>query len=170
MEGIKDIIRREMEALKGNIQKRMGETGFNASGRTSASLRVDIDGETASLVGSRALLASERGRKAGPVPQNFTGIIRQWILDKGINYENYRPKGVSASLSSEQKLAGLSGAIAFSIMKNGTVLYRKGLTRDIYSKALSDTLETIGDEATGFLSMEIETIHTKYRGNENNDN
>lgn len=169
MDGIKDIVRREMEGLKAAIQKRMAEAGYNASGRTSASLTVEVNGDTATLKGSKALLAAERGRGPGPVPRDFVSIIRKWVQDKGVAYNDFQPKGVTASLSPEQKLNGLSGAIAFSIMRRGTVLYRKKVSRDIYSAALEDTLSKMGDGVAGVLSLEIETIHQQYKKDENDE-
>lgn len=169
MEGIKDVVRRGMEDLKAAIQKRMAETGYNASGRTSASLRVDAEGDTAALVGSPALLAAERGRGPGAVPRDFVSIIREWVRSRGVDYNGYQPRGVTATLSPEQKLDGLSGAIAHSIMKRGTVLHRKGMSRDVYSKALDDALSKIGEGVAGVLSLEIETIHQKYKKDENDE-
>ncbi len=169
MEGVKDIVRREMEGLKTAIQKRMADARYNASGRTSASLRVEVDENTATLLGSKALLSAERGRKPGPVPRNFFAIIRQWVLDKGISYADYQPKGVTATLTPEQKLTSLSGAIAYTIMKEGTVLHRKGMTRDIYSEALEKTLKNIGEGVAGVLSLEIETINQNYSKDEDSN-
>lgn len=169
MEGIKDVVRREMEAMKAAIRKRMDEAGYNASGKTSASLRVDVEGDTATLLGSPALLAAEHGRGPGSVPKDFVSIIRKWVQDRGVDYNGYQPKGVTASLSSEQKLSGLSGAIAYSIMKRGTVLHRKRMPRDIYSMALVDALDKIGSGVAGVLSLEIETIHQKYKKDENDE-
>lgn len=169
MEGVKDIVRREMESLKTAIQKRMEESHFNASGRTSASLHVEVDGDTATLLGSKALLVAERGRKPGAVPHNFFAIIRQWVLDKGISYADYQPKGVTATLSPEQKLNSLSGAIAYTIMKEGTLLHRKGMTRDIYGEALEKALNNISEGVAGVLSLEIETINQNYSKDEDNN-
>jgi hypothetical protein len=97
----------------------------------------------------------ERGRGPGNVPRNFTSIIRDWIVAKGISYQNLIPKNGTP----EQGLTRLSGAIAYSIMKNGTRLYRDKGYNDIFDTALKEELEKIATESAGVFDMEIDKIH-----------
>lgn len=168
METIKGILQQEMELLKKNIQSRMIEERINASGRTMKSLTVQTSEFGGILFGSSVFLNLQRGRKPGAVPRNFVEIIKNWIEAKGINYSDYTPKS-GAKLSSEMKLQSLAGAIAHTIMKKGTVLHRKGVTKDIYSKALQETLGNIGDRVGEKLALEIDTINNKFKSNENSN-
>ena len=49
------------------------------------------------------------------------------------------------------------------------VLHRKGVTKDIYSKALQETLGNIGDRVGEKLALEIDTINNKFKSNENSN-
>ena len=107
------------------------------------------------LEGASSFLTMERGRGPGNVPRNFTSIIRDWIIAKGISYQNLIPKNGTP----EQGLTRLSGAIAYSIMKNGTKLYRDKGYNDIFDTVLKDELEKIATESAGVFDMEIDKIH-----------
>lgn len=165
MDPIKSIVQEEMEILKKNIQTRMTEEKVNASGRTMKSLTIQVDQFGGILFGSSVFLNIQKGRAPGAVPKNFVEIIKDWIQEKGVNYSDYMPKS-GAVISQEMKLQGLAGAIAHSIMKRGTLLHRKGITRDIYGKAIEDTLGRIATRVGDSLALEIDTINNKFKKNE----
>lgn len=168
MESVKMIVQQEMEDLKKNIQLRMEKEKVNASGRTSNSLVVQVSVFGGVLFGSSVFLNLQKGRGKGAIPQNFHEIIKDWIKAKGIEYSNYIPKG-GLHLSDEMKLNSLAGAIAHNIMTKGTVLHRKGVTRDIYGKALEDTLGNIGQRVGEAMALDIDTINNKFKEDENNE-
>lgn len=168
MSHIKDIVQQEMDILKKNIQTRMVAEKVNASGRTMKSLTIQTNEFGGILFGSSVFLNLQRGRKAGAVPRNFVEIIKEWIKAKGVNYKDYIPKRGGLA-SSEMKLQGLAGAIAYTIMKKGTVLHRKGITRDIYNKALEETIGNIGSRVGETLALEIDTINNKFKRNEDSN-
>lgn len=115
---IKAILSDELRALSLRIKANHLRAGQKASGRTLASLRVEVDGEHGTLYGRQAFGTLETGRRAGRVPRRFEDIIRQWILDKGIAVteipykrkpsERWRPKYTPK----ERGLRAMAGASA----------------------------------------------------------
>lgn len=81
------ILTEELEALKKKIIAQHFGAGQKASGRTAASLRVEVTEEEGTLYGRSPFGTLETGRKPGKVPQGFQAIIRKWMADKGINAE-----------------------------------------------------------------------------------
>lgn len=152
---IQDIIKQRLEAVKTGIIQHMSQQGRMASGKSAASLDVVVNDKGGFLDGASSFLTMERGRGPGNVPRNFTSIIRDWIVAKGISYQNLIPKNGTP----EQGLTRLSGAIAYSIMKNGTKLYRDKGYNDIFDTVLKDELEKIATESAGVFDMEIDKIH-----------
>lgn len=152
---IQDIIKQHLEAVKTGIIQHMSQQGRMASGKSVASLNVVVKDKGGFLEGASSFLAMERGRGPGDVPRNFTSIIRDWIIAKGISFQNLIPKNGPP----EQGLSRLSGAIAYSIMKNGTKLYRDKGYNDIFDTILKDELEKIATESAGVFDMEIDKIH-----------
>lgn len=168
MNSVKDILSRELNALKKAIEEKMAQQGTKASGRTLASLQVVVSEKEGTLFGASHFRQLERGRGPGKVPQNFTAIISEWIKAKGISYDSYTPKGRNgAKMTSEQHLQSLSGAIAYTIMKRGTVLYRSNTPRDIYSEAISEAVERIRNAVGDIMEQRIQTINDNYRAYEN---
>lgn len=153
---IKDIVQRHLEAVKTGIAQQMAQQGRNASGKSVASLEVKTDDNGGYLEGSGSFLAMEHGRGPGSVPKDFVSIIRDWIVAKGISYQSLIPK---KNGTPEQGLRRLSGAIAYSIMKKGTKLYRNKGYNDIYDSVLNEELEKLADEALGVFAVEVDAIH-----------
>ena len=81
---IQEIIKQHLENVKTKITNQMAANDRNASGRSVASLTVEVSDNVGVLWGSKSFLAMEHGRKGGKIPKGFVGIIRQWIIDKGI--------------------------------------------------------------------------------------
>lgn len=158
---IKEIVRLHLEAVKTGIALRMEQQGRNASGRSVASLNVVADDSGGYIEGSSSFLSMEYGRGPGKVPYDFRNIIKDWIVAKGISYQDLIPKNGT----SEQGLNRLSGAIAYSIMKNGTKLHRDNGYNDIYDTALEEELEKLSDEAVGIFDADIEKIHEEEKTN-----
>ena len=139
----------------------MQNTGTNASGRTSQSLRLEVTDFSFIIWGRKAFSTVETGRMAGAVPKGFNDIIKQWIKDKGISVtqipykrkesENWRPKYTEY----ERSLNIAAGAISFTIKKSGTSLYRKGGRKDIFSNAFSNSLPEIKKEIQGEIIKQI---------------
>ena len=122
---IHDILTRALNDARERIQTNLALTGTNASGRTSDSLEVVIEGNTGTLLGRQAFGTVETGRKAGRVPYGFKHIIYQWMQDKGVHAE---VSGRRSQFSADMSMAYL---IAQKIANDGSRLYRDGGRDDI---------------------------------------
>ena len=153
---VRGYIRECLEAVSERIKRNIDEKGRTASGATAASLEVSVGNLGGTLYGSRSFLAIQRGRKGGKVPRGFVGIIRQWIIDKGISEER-------AQLSAAR-------AIAYSIMKNGTSLYRRGGYDDIYDTAIAEETEKLRPKLLDVFYITIRDINQNMRDYEKRNN
>jgi hypothetical protein len=134
------------------IRQNMAATGTNATGKSSQSLRYEIvqEGEKTILrvLGRQYFAVVETGRR--PTPQydkpsrEFVAAIKEWAQAKGIE-EN------------------AAYAIAKSIHKKGTKLYRSGGRQDVYTSVIPGIVQQIGSEylqkyANLFLVQAKETL------------
>ena len=153
--GIKDIIQKHLDNVKAGIAQRMAQQGRNASGRSVASLTATATDTGGFLEGSSSFLVMEHGRGPGKVPADFNSIIKDWIVAKGISYQDLIPKNGTP----EQGLARLSGAIVHTILTKGTKLYRDNGYNDIFDNVLNEELDKIANETAGVFSTEVDRIH-----------
>lgn len=152
---IKDIVKQHLEAVKAGVIQRMSQQGRMASGKSAASLEIKVTDEGGSLEGSSSFLFMERGRGPGKVPKDFNSIIKEWIIAKGISYQDFIPNNGTP----EQGLTRLSGAIVHSILTKGTKLYRDRGYNDIFDTVLNEELDKIADESAGVFATEVDKIH-----------
>lgn len=154
------IMADELERLRQKIVAQHIAAGQKASGRTVASLRVEVEPQHGTLFGRAAFGTLETGRKPGKVPANFTGIIKQWMRDKGISgtpipYKTDRPHKYTEQERGDNTLAYF---IARKIKASGTSLFRQGGRADIYSNAIPETTKRILDRLVKLVSESIENI------------
>lgn len=143
-----DIIR-VLTQTRDKIRARMEAEKVNASGRTSASLRVepydggvrlvggyntnhDIDAGTHGTItaaDTAPIPTLEFGRGSGKVPKGFYYIIREWAKDKGIQFANDTERGTFAYF------------IARKIAKSGTKRFTNHI--DIYSTPVNEAKKEI---------------------------
>lgn len=142
MEDPGEILRRHLANIKNKIAERMATSGRNASGRSVASLSVQIDGDHAILWGSKSFLSMEKGRGPGAVPMGFTEIIMAWARAKGISVRAKVPQ----SGSQDAVLRSFAGAVAYNIMKKGTKLYRSKQHDDIFTSVVAEELKQMSDD------------------------
>jgi len=161
MKTIKEIIAGHLDNVKKEIEGRMAALGRNASGRSVRSLSTEATATHGILRGSKSFLVMERGRRGGRVPKGFFGIIRQWIIDKGIPVTPIPSKRPSSISPHERGLRSMSGAIAYSIMKRGTRLHRDNRFDDIFTTCINREMETLAKEIFFFASIEVEKINKK---------
>ncbi len=81
-----DIILNEFELIKQDLIKRYNEKGMRASGNFESSLEIRQKENGVELWGANYTEQLESGRSSGKFPP--IDAIKQWIQDKGINYEN----------------------------------------------------------------------------------
>ncbi len=155
MAEIKEILTEHLTVMKTKIAERMATEGRNASGRSVASLAVEVDGDRGILWGSKSFLVMEMGRRPGAVPMGFHEIIYNWA----------KAKGISAKAKAGQKqtpdkaLRSFAGAVAYTIMKKGTKLYRDKQYNDIFSTVLNDELEKMGEDLAINLLDRVSAIN-----------
>lgn len=127
------------------IRTRHIAAGQKASGKTAASLAYEVTDSGGKITGRGYFATLETGRKPGATPKGFREIIKKWAVDKGIQVEPYEYKSDRPHKYTAQE-AGLNrfaGAVANKIRKQGTVLFREGGRKDIYTPALDALTEKI---------------------------
>lgn len=146
MASVKEILSKHLENVKKRIQEQIVGSGRSASGKTAASMRVEVEETKGSILANEAMSYMERGRGAGRVPKGFVGIIKAWIKAKGISVTPIPSKRESAISPEERGLNSLAGAIAYTIMKKGTKLHRERGYNDIYTTAIDAELAEMSKE------------------------
>lgn len=164
LDELKKILDKMVEEMRDNLTS----TGTNASGRTSASLRVVMTDTGGQIWGRRYFRGTEQGRAGGKIPHNFTSIIRQWIIDKGLTpsaipYKrqpsaNWQPKYTPE----ERGLRQMASAIAHTIEKSGTSLYRSGGRKDIFTNVIEENKPALAKLATKLFT---DNLYGAYNGN-----
>lgn len=144
MATIQEILTTRLNNIKSRIIRNMTEQKRMASGRSAASLRVEVQGNHGILWGAKSFLSMERGRGAGKIPLGFVAIIKQWAIDKGISVSARSKLG--KPMSRESALNSFAGAVAYSIMKKGTRLHRSRKYDDIFTTVLNEELEKMGED------------------------
>ena len=153
-----DELHKILDKMVAEMRDNLASTNTNASGRTSASLRVVMTNTGGEIWGRRYFRGVEQGRAGGRVPRNFTSIIQQWILDKGLTYSaipykrkpsaNWRPKYTPE----ERGLRAMASAIAHTIQKSGTSLYRSGGRKDIFTNVFYDNKKVLLSSASKIIT------------------
>lgn len=143
---IRSIVIEELQDLARRIAENIANNGQTASGRTARSLEVVDENDSLALYGRKAFGTMETGRKGGRVPRNFSDILYQWSLDKGIAFSDERERRSFAYL------------LAKKIQKEGTELFREGGRADVYSNEIQQTVENITQRISMSLQTEIQTI------------
>ncbi len=155
MAEIKEILTEHLMVMKTKIAERMATEDRNASGRSVASLTVEVDGDRGILWGSKSFLVMEKGRRPGAVPMGFHEIIYNWAKAKGISAK----AKAGQKQTPEKALRSFAGAVAYTIMKKGTKLYRDKRYNDIFSTVLNNELEKMGDDLAINLLDRVSAIN-----------
>ena len=141
----KTILAGLFEEAIAEIRTRHEAAGQKASGKTAASLAYEVTDSGGKITGRGYFATLETGRKPGATSKGFREIIKKWATDKGIQIEPYKYKTDRPHKYTEQE-AGLNrfaGAVANKIRKQGTLLFREGGRKDIYTPALDTLTEKI---------------------------
>ena len=150
---VKQIVLEILETAKIEIQENMATEGINASGETSASLTVTVDGDLVRLSNENKnpFETTEEGRPGGKIPGNFTDIILQWHKDKGLNW------------GEEKEARKIAGAVAWGKIRkfgygrpSGTFFGSK--KKDVYSPVIGKVRKKLEVD----LKNEIEVKIKKY--------
>lgn len=139
-------VQRLLENAKLQIQANLASEGINASGRTSDSLRVIVDDNTVKLVqdisnGCAPIATAEVGRNSGRIPYDFTRIVYEWSMDKGLSFEN------------DKERMKFAGAVAWGKIRNrgygrpGPSDFGR-VKADVYSPVVEDVENSVRDLVT----------------------
>lgn len=149
------ILSKYGQSTVAQIQQNLASTGTNATGKTSQSLRFEVedddDRQTLTVIGARKyFMTVETGRKATPQFKNpsteFVASIKEWMEAKGIEGPAY--------------------AIAKAIHQRGTKLFRDGGRKDIVSSVINASLyeaiskDLLAQFASTYLENVVKTYHS----------
>lgn len=142
------IVTERLERLRADIVSAIESKGIKASGRTQDSLRVFPYDSGVMLIagaGERAPIPTlEIGRPAGAVPKNFTQIIFDWSVDKGLAWGD------------DKERKKIAGAVAWGkIRKKGT--NRHTNPQDVYSTLVQQAAEDVSGYIMTTLTDQIKT-------------
>ena len=166
--GVTQILTEELTSLKAVITNNIRAAGEWATGKTAASMQVQVTGMMGELMGRRAFGTLETGRRPGRIPRNMRDIIYEWMQAKGIHADPMpyvrpgRHKYPTAQMRGDMSMAG---AIAYTIKTRGTLLYREGGRNDIYSQAIPEAVARINARLGGIFKA---TIESQIKSNLNN--
>lgn len=149
-DNVMELVSSELEALKQKVIETQKNSGQVASGRTIASMKVEVTEDGGVLWGRSPFGTLETGRKPGKVPAGFWKIIRQWMDDKGIQV---------------QKPDSFAYLVARKIANEGTQLFRNGGRDDIYSPEVKDTVERVSQGIGILFGSEVEHINLNFNEN-----
>lgn len=147
---VMELVSSELEALKQKVIENQKNSGQVASGRTIASMKVEVTEDGGVLWGRSPFGTLETGRKPGKVPAGFWKIIRQWMENKGIQV---------------QKPDSFAYLVARKIANEGTQLFRNGGRDDIYSPEVKDTVERVSQGIGILFGSEVEHINLNFNEN-----
>lgn len=151
------IIATELNELRLQIIENMYQTNSVASGGTIRSLKVIQEPFSARLISDQKMPfgVMETGRRGGKIPYGFSGIIYEWMQMKGIHADPVPYKTDKPHKFSEQERAdrSMASAIAKTIARSGTSLFRKGGRDTIYSRAIPKTVQTCRERLAAFVFM-----------------
>lgn len=160
-----DELKKILDKMVAEMRDNLAKTKTNASGRTSASLRVVMTDTGGEIWGRRYFRGVEQGRAGGAVPRNFTSIIEQWILDKGLTPSAIPYKRKTSAkwqpkyTPEERGLRQMASAIARTIEKSGTSLYRNGGRKDIFTNVIEENKPAILQVAKEIIT---DNLYGKY--------
>ena len=147
---VKQIVLEILETAKIEIQENMATEGINASGETSASLTVTVDGDLVRLSNENKnpFDTTEHGRPSGNVPRNFTDIIYKWHKDKGLNWGD------------EKEARKIAGAVAWGKIRNlgygrpsGTIFGSE--KKDIYTPVIGKVRKKLEVDLKNEIEVKI---------------
>lgn len=142
---IKQEIITLLARARDGIRANMDAKKINASGRTSASLRIEEYDGGIRLVGggegAAPIPTLEIGHEGGNVPRGFYYIIKQWTRDKGLAF------------ASESERSTFAYFLSRKIEREGTLRSKDPV--DVYSSVTTEAVGKISDALRRYVSSEI---------------
>lgn len=140
---IENIIVGELSAMVKEIQQNIRNTGQEASGKTSRSLVIEPRTISVLVKGRGGIGDLEKGFDGKEIPKNFKDVILQWIKDKGIFADKKESEKKSIAYLTARKIYGEG-----KDKTKGTLLYKAGGRKDVYTPAIDKTRESIAKKIT----------------------
>lgn len=159
-DGIKSSIVRILTQARDEMRANMEARNINASGRTSASLRVEeyeggvrlvggntsthgIDTPTGTITqrDTAPIPTLEVGREGGNVPRGFYYIIKQWTREKGLQFSTESERGTFAYF------------LARKIAREGT--RRHAMPVDVYSTPVMNAKDALNELISSTMSNTV---------------
>lgn len=144
------MVLERLQTARTNIIAAHKGAGQMASGRTAASIQPEVkvgsESIEAVLWGRRFFQGLETGRKGGKVPRGFYYMLKQWSIDKGIQF------------AKESERSTFAYFLARKIAAEGTALYRKGGRSDIYTPEIRSVMSDLDEMVSWFMEQEMQTI------------
>ena len=144
--------------LRDDVRENISRTGKRASGRTQASLRVEVDGDHIILYGRAFFATLENGSAPWDGHtgvrcsfKEFKEIIRQWAMDKGLH-----------EIARNESALYL---VTRKIIREGSLDYRRGGGDDVYTTLVDTALTDISTNTTALLSTAINDSILKWSKN-----
>jgi len=131
------ILQKHMEEIKHDLIAKYRELGMKASGQWEESLEVKVERLSGTILGEPYTEQLVNGRAPGKFPP--ISAIRQWVIDKGINYY-----GKQSTLNS------IAFLVARKIAQEGTRYFQQGGTDLVSSVITPQRIQRIIDEVTFF--------------------
>lgn len=136
---VADHLVTRMEQLRDDIREAINRMGLKASGATGRSLTVRVSSGEVSLWGRRFFAGLQYGsqpwRGVTGIKcsfDEFRYIIREWAQAKGLSF------------GSAKEHNRVIGAIAATIIRKGSKLYRQGAYRDVYDTLIAQAVKDMG--------------------------
>lgn len=146
--------------LRDEIRDAIGRMGLKASGRTQDSLKVRVDGNTVILEGRAFFPTLQYGSKpwSGATGvrcsfDEFKAIIRDWATAKGLSFGD--------ATTHERTI----GAIAMTIIRRGSKVYRSGQRLDVYDTLIDEALLDLGEQLNLINVKAVDVVIDKWAKN-----
>lgn len=136
-----EILAEEMEAIKADLIAKHKELGMKASGKWIESVEANTERLSGVILAEHYTEQLVNGREPGKYPPYTPGKgfveIEQWILDKGIPFDDI-------------KLSSLAFLIARKIAEKGTNYYQEGGTELVEAVITPQRIQRIIDRVSTF--------------------
>ncbi len=156
---MKDIGARAIQIIRDNINSK----NINTTGRTANSLQFEDTFNRLIIYSDNTgapISTLQYGREGGKIPINFVGIIKQWIIDKGITVQpipfsknNPRPNLRKYS-EQERGINKMAYFTAKKIAKEGTERHKNNRD-DIYTPAIEFVIDEFEKRHTDAIINEF---------------
>lgn len=142
-----------LEQLRDEIREAINTMGLRASGATQRSLKVTVSSSEVTLWGRRFLAALQYGSQpwSGATGVRcsfaaFVDIVDAWATAKGLNFGQHKEH------------ERVVRAIASTIIRKGSKLYRAHAYRDVYDTLVQEAIKDIGTIAVDEVNTQIDAL------------